>query len=299
MRKTLLAIIIGLFAVAGTVQAKESLSIVFAGSATGSVNKFNADLSKEMKALGYDVNEVPGGSTTKGIKIYNDIDSVSLLYTRGALHNAKSNLKGEGDQLDINKGNILVSLEIYDMVCTAKGKGSAGELISSKGAELKVGMSDSGDKMKMFINKLNDATGSNNRVIPFKGSGSVVKGLISGELDVGIFNPITASKGIKAGTIECDTSANPNATKDIKALADLIETKWFGWSDSKHYMIIVKGADSKLTKQLRKQVVDLIKSDSLVGNRLRGAYAVPNYKSPKGLYTIYDTAKNNKVSYSK
>ena len=299
MKKIMLTMLISLFALANSAQAKETLSIIFAGSATGSVNKFNTDLSKELSKW-FTVKELPGGSTTKGIKIYNSINDVALLYTRGALHNAKSKIKGEKDQLDINKKNTLISLEIYDMVCVAKGNGSAGNTLATKGASMKIGMSDSGDKMKMFVNKLNSATGSTNNVIPFKGSGEVVQGLITGDLDVGVMNPITASKGVASGTIDCDTSTNPTATKDTKALADIISTKWFGWSDSKHYLIIVKNADAKLTKDLKEKINSLVADEnSLVGKRLSNAFAVPNYESSSKLYKIYNTAKNNKVSYSK
>jgi len=299
MKKIMLSILVGLFALTNNVQAKDSISIVFAGSATGSVNRFNADLGKELSQW-YDIKEVPGGSTTKGIKIYNDINGVALLYTRGALHNANSKIKGEKDQLDINSKNILISLEVYDMVCVAKGKGSAGAILATKGASMNIGMSDSGDKMKMFVEKLNSATGSKNKLIPFKGSEEITQGLITGELDVGVTNPISAAKGVSAGTIDCDTSTNPVATKETKALADIIKTKWFGWSDSKHYMIIVKNADAKLTQELKSKVESLVKDqNSLVGKSLSDAYAVPVYKSSGELYKIYKTAKNNKVSYSK
>lgn len=306
MKKMLIAVL-SIFILVSTAQAnmhnkeksKPTLNIVFAGAPTGSVNKFNKDLSNELSKW-YSIKEIPGISSTKGIAVYNSTKGPTLLYTRGALHNANTMIKKQKDALDINKKNIISSFEVYDMVCVKKGTGSAGNIIATKNAKMKIGLSDSGDKMKMFVDKLNSVTGSNNIMIPFKGSGEIVAGLQSGELNVGVLNPINASKGVKSGTIECDTSTNPIATKNTKALKNVLNNNWFGFSDSKHYMIIVKDADDKFIKLLNDRVNLLVKNKkSAVAKRLNGAFAVVNFKSPSNLYEIYNTAKNNKVSYSK
>ena len=280
-------------------KSKPTLNIVFAGSPTGSVNKFNEDLVKDLSKW-YSIKEIPGVSSTKGIGVYNSTKGPTLLYTRGAQHNANAMIKKQKDALDINKKNILISFEAYDMVCVKKGNGSASDLIASKNAKMKLSVSDSLDFMNMFNDKLNSVTGSNNIMIPFKASGQVVAGLQSGELDVGTINPITAFKAIKSGTIECDTSTNPIATKNTKALKDVLNNNWSGFSYSKHYMIIVKDADDKFIQLLKDRVETLVKDNkSAVGKRLSESFVSVNFNSPSDLYEIYNTAKNNRASYSK
>ena len=302
--KTLLTVLVSLFVLINTSHANSSnptLGIVFAGSPTGSVNKFNKDLAESISKF-YNIKEIPGISSTKGLRVYEKASGVpTILYTRAGLHNAKARASGKKPAVDINKNNIVLGLNIYDMVCTGvQNPLSASQLIVKKNNALKIGMSDSMPVMKGVVDNLGRVTGSKHILIPFKGSQEAAAGLQTGELDVSIFSPITAMKYQKGGTIKCDTHLNPKSTEQYKSLTSVLNDNWFGFYGSKQYMIVVKNADAKFTQQLKKNIASAVADkNTAIYKRVNGSFMNIIEGSSSKLYKDYSVFSKNKARYSK
>ena len=240
-----------------TVNAKETLQYVLAGSPSGTFNSYNAELIKDLNEY-YNVVTIPGQSEVKGGRIYESINKGAVfVMVRSGLLNGRSKSSGSEPAIStVDKNFLIMGIRYYKALCILPGR-NVSETVLSEGNTLKIGLDDGVKVGNKFVDNLNRVTNSQNIFVPFRGSGKNVQGIITGDTDVGLINEAKAAKFIASGQISCDLSTNPNGGNGFKSLKSQLNDDWFGWEYGNLILGQVKNVDKEFAKELHATILKI------------------------------------------
>jgi len=205
---------------------KPVLNVVMAGSPSGTFNSFNKELVKDLEKH-YDITTIPGQSELKGVGVFNKVNGPVYVMVRSGMLNAKLLIK-EKDPIitNISPKSMVMALGYYKTFCVNAGE-SVDYILFSNNRKTKIGFSDGITVSTKFLDNLNRVTNSKNIMVPYKGSGASVKGVIIGEIMGVMVTEAKTLKYINKGQISCKYSTNINSKF---AISKKLNDNWFGWS---------------------------------------------------------------------
>ncbi len=262
MKKIIAIMLLSLLTVSA--HAKDKLGIVFAGSLGGSFNKFNAALAKDLSQW-YDIEEIStGGSSTKGGTIFTSIDNRAIfMMSNTAKRNVVHDLKGKSPFIsDVTADKLVWGGKYYKSLCTLKNGAYSPEDLFVKGNSLRVAISDGPKMGRHIFDTFNSIVGTTHNIIPYSGSGKQLTALQTSDADVALINDAKAVRGIKAGTLNCNYSTNPNDINMKQSLQSKLGNDYAGFSFG--YMMTghVKNMSEEQIQLLYQRINSLFASDS-------------------------------------
>ena len=232
-----------------SVNAKEKVTVILAGSPGGTFNAFNIELIKDLEEAGYEVDAQPGESMVKGGQIYSNVKKENVfVFLPSSQLNAEDDLVNREHTVNTTKSeNFMFGVVNYKSLCVKAGTDL--NRVFNKGSALKIGMNE-GEKINdKYVERWNKVTKSKNIMVPYNSSGKQIKGLVTGDIDVTLVNEAKALRHSKEGLVTCNYTTNPNGGNGFDPLATKINDYWFGWNYEYLLLGHLKNSSTEFSKR--------------------------------------------------
>ena len=272
---------------------KPTFSYVLAGSPSGTFNSFNKELIKDLSKY-YNVIAVPGQSEVKGTVVFKKINGPAYVMVRSGMLNAKQSIKDKTPVIsDIKPSSMVMGIGYYKTLCVKAGK-SVDKVLLSNGSGVKIAFSDGVSVSTKFLDNLNRVTGSDNTMVPYKGSGASVQGVIIGETEGVMVTEAKTPKYISKGQISCKYSTNSNSKN---SLSSRLKDSWFGWSYGNLAFGHTKNMSVEESTLLHKLITEILADPTThAGAKARkNMWDIKNV-SQSDLYSMYGKSKEDTVN---
>lgn len=275
---------------------KPDLSIVMAGSASGTFNSFNKELVKDLEKY-YNVTTIPGESEVKGVNVFNKVTGPVYVMVRSGMLNAKLLAKKESPVLtDVSPKSIVMGAGYYKTLCVGAGQ-SVDEVLLSSNKQAAIAFSDGVSVSTKFLDNLNRVTGSKNIMVPYEGSGDSVKGVIIGETVGVMVTEAQTLKYIEKGQISCKYSTNANSKFP---LSKKLNDNWFGWSYGNLLFGHTRNMSADDSAQLNKVITEILTNpDTNASKKARKDMWDIKLVDQSQLYSLYNQSKQDTLALLK
>ena len=258
MKTLITMILVTLFFATNSYADKKELTIINGGAPGGTYPQLNEALVKDLSPF-YNIKVIGESSDSRGYKTFENIkDRPIFVNSRTAFFSGVKVSKGEKPLISDAKKHYIVMGTTYNRaVCAQKGK-DVDTLLFGKGGSLKIASSDGIVFGNKFVSKLNAQTNSKHVMVPYNGSGKLVKGLITGDVDIIVVNLGRGIKSMKNGTIGCKYTTSPFAVAGLEPLAPKMKDKWAGFQLTYTLSGEVKNVSPSFAKELNAHLTKIL-----------------------------------------
>jgi len=258
IKKIIFTLLTSFIITTGSHAGKIDLTIINAGAPGGTYSKLNDALIKDLGKF-YNINVIGADSESKGHKVFQSIeDRPVYVNSRTAFFSGVNVTKKEKPLINDSKKHYIVFAGKFNRaVCVQKNK-DVDTLLFGKEQSLKIASSDGVIFGKKFVAKLDAQTNSKHIMVPYNGSGKLIKGLITGDVDIIVVNQGSAIKQWKDGNINCKYTTNPSSGQGLQPLYKKMQDPWAGFKLTYTLYGEVKNVSSSFAKDLNTRISQIL-----------------------------------------
>lgn len=155
--------------------------------------------------------------------------------------------------IDINQFEPISVYEYYNKICTSADSNLSLVDLLDKNKKLKIGIQAVANPHQYWVDDLNRQYGTNHRTVTsYTNSGDVSRGVLSRDVDFGIFSGITAAALLETKKIKCIATTDSSKENSFVKLFPKINKVLNGYNGS--YIVLAKNLSDNEIKKIRQIV---------------------------------------------
>jgi len=214
------------------------------------------------------VDNRPGGGGNIGTELVAQApkDGYSLLYTSSGIAVAPSLYPRLGYNLkDLAPLSVVASFPLVIVAHPSLPVRTVREMIalSKKSGGLNYGSTGTGSTNHLTGVLLDSAAGTSNTHVPFKGAGPMLTAVLSGEVEMGVFNVFTAAPYVRNGRLRALAVTSPKPAPQLPGVPTLAADFPGFETDIWHGFLTTGGTPAPVIATLHREIVKALRSPSV------------------------------------